>query len=270
MSGATLLTRVAPPSLLARRRAVRLLERNYRVYRRTWTIVLSGFAEPIFYLFAVGVGLGRLVGDVTGPAGRPISYAQFVAPALLAASAMNGAVFESTFNIFFKLKFMKTYDAILATPMQPGDIAVGEVAWSLLRGGLYATGFLAVTGLLGLLVSPLAALALPAALLIGFAFAAVGMAASTYMRTWQDFDLVTLAILPLFLFSATFYPIDVYPETLQPLIRLSPLYHGVELIRALMLGTPDASLLGHVAFLVAMGTVGVAVAGRRFGRILRS
>jgi lipooligosaccharide transport system permease protein len=270
VSGATLLTRVAPPSLRARRRAVRLLERNYRVYRRTWTIVLSGFAEPIFYLFAVGVGLGRLVGDVTGPAGRPISYAQFVAPALLAASAMNGAVFESTFNIFFKLKFMKTYDAILATPMQPGDIAVGEVAWSLLRGGLYATGFLAVTGLLGLLVSPLAALALPAALLIGFAFAAVGMAASTYMRTWQDFDLVTLAILPLFLFSATFYPIDVYPETLQPLIRLSPLYHGVELIRALMLGTPDASLVGHVAFLVAMGAVGVAVSGRRFGRILRS
>lgn len=270
MTGTALLTRLTPPAVHARRRALRLLERNYRVNRRSWTVVLSGFAEPIFYLFAVGVGLGQLVGDVTGPGGRPITYAEFVAPALLAASAMNGAVFESTFNIYFKLRFMKTYDAILATPLQPEDIAVGEVVWSLLRGGMYATGFLTVTALMGLLVSPLAALALPAALLIGFAFAAVGMAASTYMRTWQDFDLVTLATLPLFLFSATFFPIDVYPAGLQPFIRLSPLYHGVELIRPLMLGTPDVTIVGHIVFLLAMGAIGVVVSGRRFGRILRA
>lgn len=266
---ATLLERVVP-TLTSRRRAVRLLERNLRVSRRSWGILLSGFVEPVFYLFAVGVGLGALVGDVTGPEGRPVTYAEYVAPALLASAAMNGALFESTFNIFFKLRFMKTYDAILATPMEPADIAVGEVGWSLLRGGLYAVGFLLVTGLMGLLLSPLAVLALPAALLIGFAFAAVGMAASTFMRSWQDFDLITLFSLPLFLFSATFFPISVYPEAVQPFVRLSPLYHGVELVRGLMLGVPDVTMLGHAAFLVVMGLGGAVVAGRRFARILRA
>jgi lipooligosaccharide transport system permease protein len=267
---AALLGRVLPPTVVARRRALRLLERNLRVSRRSWPILLSGFAEPVFYLFAVGVGLGALVGEVLGPHGEPVTYAEFVAPALLASSAMNGALFESTFNIFFKLRFQKTYDAVLATPMEPGDIAVGEVSWALLRGGLYAVGFLAVTAVMGLLLSPLAVLALPAALLIGFAFAAVGMAASTYMRTWQDFDLVTLFSLPLFLFSATFFPVDVYPDAVQPLVLVSPLYHGVELIRGLMLGRPDLTMLGHAAFLLALGAAGVAVAGRRFGRILRA
>lgn len=270
MSGDTLLARATPPILSGGRRAGRLLERNLLVYRRTWMILFSGFAEPVFYLFAVGVGLGQLVGDLTGPDGTPITYTEFVAPALLAASAMNGAVFESTFNIFFKLRFARTYDAVLSTPMQPNDIAVGEVSWSLLRGALYAVGFLIVAALMGLVRSPLAILALPAALLIGFAFAAVGMAASTFMRSWQDFDLVTLVTLPLFLFSATFYPIDVYPSMLQPLIRLSPLYHGVELVRAAMLGIVDTSIIGHLAFLLAMGGVGVAVSARRFSRILRS
>ncbi|MBW3620911.1 MAG: ABC transporter permease [Actinobacteria bacterium] len=266
----TLLVRIAPPALTSRRRALHLLERNLKVSRHSWGILLSGFAEPVFYLFAVGVGLGALVGDVRGPDGQPVTYAEYVAPALLASSAMNGALFESTFNIFFKLRYMRTYDAILATPMEPADIAVGEVSWSLLRGGLYAVGFLAVTALMGLLLSPLAVLALPAALLVGFAFAAVGMAASTFMRTWQDFDLVTLFSLPLFLFSATFFPITVYPDAIQPFVRLSPLYHGVELIRGLMLGAPDVTMFGHVAFLVAMGLAGAAVAGRRFSRILRA
>ena len=266
----TLLARITPPAMASRRKALHLLERNLKVGRRNWGILLSGFAEPVFYLLAVGVGLGALVGDVRGPDGRPVTYAEFVAPALLASSAMNGALFESTFNIFFKLRFMKTYDAVLATPMEPADIAVGEVTWSLLRGGLYAVGFLTVTALMGLLLSPLALFALPAALLIGFAFAAVGMAASTFMRTWQDFDLVTLFSLPLFLFSATFFPLAVYPEAVQPFVRLSPLYHGVELIRGLMLGTPDATMFGHAAFLGGMGLVGLAIAGRRFTRILRT
>ncbi|MEX2458917.1 MAG: ABC transporter permease [Actinomycetota bacterium] len=270
MSGDTLVARVAPPLLSGGRRAGRILERNLLVYRRTWMIVFSGFAEPVFYLFAVGVGIGQLVGDVVGPDGTAVSYPEFVAPALLAASAMNGAVFESTFNIFFKLRFARTYDAVLATPMQPNDIAIGEVSWSLLRGGLYAVGFLVVAAALGLIRSPLALLALPAALLIGFAFAAVGMAASTFMRSWQDFDLVTLVTLPLFLFSATFYPIDVYPAAIQPLIRLSPLYHSVEIVRAMMLGVVDVSLVGHLAFLLAMGAVGVVVSARRFSRILRA
>ncbi len=266
MTTGTLVARVVPP--MVGRDAAKILERNYLVYRHVWLIVFSGFFEPLFYLFSIGIGIGRLVGDVTGPDGTPIPYTAFVAPALLGAAAMNGAVYESTFNIFFKLKFGKIYDAILATPMQPTDVAVGEVIWSLLRGAIYAAGFLAVMGVMGLITSWWGILALPAAVLIGFAFAAVGMAATTFMRSWQDFDLVQLVTLPLFLFSATFYPLDVYPETLRIVTRLSPLYHGVEILRSFTLGVFDWSLVGHVAFLVAMGLVGMTIAARRLEQLL--
>jgi len=263
---ATLVARITPPSLLGG--AGRMMERNLLVYRRAWMIIFSGFFEPIFYLFSIGIGIGELVGDVAGPAGEPIKYAAFVAPGLLASSAMNGAVYESTFNIFFKLKYGKIYDAVLSTPMQPGSIAIGEITWSLLRGAIYAAGFMVVMIAMGLMPSMWGVLALPAAILIGFAFGACGMAATTFMKSWQDFDMVTLVTLPLFLFSATFYPISVYPPAFQALTRLSPLYHGVELIRSLTLGLIDWSLLAHAVFLIVMGLVGVAVASRRLERML--
>jgi lipooligosaccharide transport system permease protein len=237
------------------------------VARQIWLIIASGFFESVFYLFAVGVGIGELVGDVAGPGGRPVEYAAFVAPALLSASAMNGAVFEST-NIYFKLKWAKIYDAVVATPLNPGDIAIAEISWSLIRGGMYSTGFLVVMSVLGYMPSKWGWLALPGSLLVGFAFAAVGMAAVTFMRSWQDFDLITLAILPLFLFSATFYPITVYPGWLQLVARISPLYHGVELIRSLTLGAFDITLVGHVMFLLVMGLVGLAISARRIGNLL--
>ncbi|MDH3307940.1 MAG: ABC transporter permease, partial [Acidimicrobiia bacterium] len=191
-----------------------------------------------------------------------------VAPALLAASAMNGAVFESTMNIFFKLKYGRIYDAILTTPVGVNDIAIGEIGWSLIRGAIYAVGFLMVMLAMGLMPSLWGLMALPAALLIGFAFGAIGMATTTFMRSWQDFDYVTLATMPLFLFSATFYPLDVYPTVLQYVVRISPLYHGVELIRALTLGSFDMTLIGHVGYLVALGLIGVAIAGRRLESLL--
>ena len=128
---------------------------------------------------------------------------------------MNGAILETTFNVFFKLNYAKTYDAILATPLGVGDVALGEVAWALTRSFLYATAFVIVMAVLGLVRSPWAILAAPAALLIGFAFAACGMAATTFMRRWTDFDYITMVTLPLFLFSATFYPLTAYPEQLQ-------------------------------------------------------
>lgn len=263
------LARVLPLQLVGATRGRHMIERNLLVYRRSWIVLISGAMEPLFYLFAVGIGVGGLVGDLTGPGGEPISYAAFIAPALLAASAMNGSIFEM-YNVFFKLRYEKLYDAALATPMQPRDIAVGEVTWSLIRSGLYSIGFLVVVTALGLVGSWWGLLVVPAALLIGFCFASATIAATTFMRSWQDFDLVTLVILPLFLFSATFYPLDVYPEAIRPLIRLSPLYHGVELVRATMLGIVDLSLLGHVGFLVAMGAVGVTISARRFSRILRA
>ena len=188
-------------------------------------IIFSGFFEPLFYLFSIGVGLGGLVGEVVGPGGNTVKYAAFVAPALLGSSAMNGAIYESTFNIFFKLKYGKIYDAVLATPMQPADIAVGEITWSLMRGAIYATGFLVVMAAMGYMPSWWGILALPAATLIGFAFGACGMAVTTFMRSWQDFDLVGLVTLPLFLFSGTFYPLSVYPRGLpgdHPLLPALP------------------------------------------------
>lgn len=266
----TLLTRVAPPAVRPSRRASRLLERNFLVYRRVWVLILSGFFEPVFYLFSIGLGVGALVGDLDLGGGRTVSYAAFVAPALLASSAMNGAVFESTFNIFFKLKWGKTYDAMLATPLQPGDIALGEIAWSLFRGALYAAGFLTVMIVMGLMESWWGLLALPATILVGFAFGAVGMAATTFMKGWQDFDLVQLVTLPLFLFSATFYPLDVYPPIFQTLTQFSPLYHGVVLIRSLTLGDLGWGMLGHAGFLVAMGAIGWTIASRRLEKLLLS
>jgi lipooligosaccharide transport system permease protein len=252
------------------RRSLHLIERNLMSYRRTWLVLVSGVFEPIFYLLSIGVGLGKLIPNVTGPGGHQVSYVQFVAPALLATAAMNGAIYDSTFNIFFKLKYGKVYDAILATPLGVGDIALGEIGWALIRGALYAFTFLLVTVAFGAAASWWTLLALPTALLIGFAFAGLGMAVTTFMRSWQDFEWVTLAMMPMFLFSTTFFPLSVYPRPLQLFVEFTPLYQGIEVIRNLMLGAIDWSLLGHLGYLIVMGGVGLAVVYRRLGRLLLS
>ncbi len=265
----TLTTRILPPlAPLVAPRADRLIERNVMVYRRTWLVFVSGFFEPFFYLLGIGFGLGALIGSVPGPDGQPIPYGVFVAPGLLATSAMNGAVYESTFNVFFKLRYSKTYDAILSTPMGIGDVAVGEVGWSLIRGGLYALGFLVVIVVLGLARSPLAILCVPAALLIGFAFASLGMAATTWIRSWQDFDFIIVVTLPLFLFSATFYPVTAYPEPLRSIVELTPLYQGVSLLRQLTTGSLSPSIVLNVVYLAVLGFAGLAVVARRLDRLL--
>jgi lipooligosaccharide transport system permease protein len=253
---------------LGSRRARFLVERNLYVYRHGWIVILSGFFEPLFYLGSIGFGLGALIGTVAGPGGQPISYQLFVAPALLASAAMNGAIAEGTFNFFFKLRYNKTFYSILSTPLSPGDVAVGELVWALIRGGIYAIAFILVMAVLGLIVSPWVVLAIPGALLIGFAFGAVGMAATSFMRSWQDFDLIQLVILPLFLFSGTFYPLDAYPEALRVVVQLTPLYQGVDLLRSLVVGHLDASLLVHVAYLSVMGTLGLVVVARRLDKLL--
>jgi lipooligosaccharide transport system permease protein len=237
------------------------------VYRRTWMIIFSGLFEPLFYLFSMGIGLGHFVGKVPGPGGRLVDYASFVAPALLASAAMNGAVYDAT-NVFWKMKYSKTYDSILATPIEPVDVAVGETAWALFRGFLYAIAFMVVAGSLGLIESALGLLALPGAVLIAFAFAGIGVAAVTYMRTWHDFELVALFQLPMFLFSATFFPISTYPEAIQWVVRASPLYHAVSLLRALNLGDVGWSQLVNVAYLALLGLTGLAIAQRRVGKLL--
>jgi lipooligosaccharide transport system permease protein len=262
-----LLLRIAPTGMYAGRANV-LVRRAFLVNRRAWLTIVSGFFEPIFYLLALGVGFGKLVTHVVGPGGVSISYTAFVAPALLAAAAMNGAVFESTFNIFHKLKYVKLYDSMLATPLGPVDIAIGEISWALVRGGIYAVGFLTVMAAMGLISSAWALLALPGVLLIALAFASLGMAVTTFMRSWQDFDLVNLAVLPMFFFSTTFYPLTVYPSWLRPVVQCFPLYHGVALMRALTTGFVSWGLLWHVLYFVVMAVVGIVAAGHRLRKLL--
>ncbi|HEY5335652.1 MAG TPA: ABC transporter permease [Mycobacteriales bacterium] len=263
---ATLLLRIAPLRV-GTGRAGGVVERNVRVMRRGWLVVLSGFFEPLFYLLSIGVGLGALVGAVK-VGGHEVPYREFVAPAMLATSAMNAAIAETTFNVFHKLKFSKIYSAVLNTPVAPGDIAVGEITWSVTRGGVYSSIFLVVMACLGLVHSWWALLAVPVALLLGAAFSAVGMALTTFMRSWTDFEYVTIAQLPLFLFSATFYPLSTYPGALQAVVRVTPLYQGVATLRSLVTGDVGWSILAHVAYLAVMAAVGLVVAGRRLERLL--
>ena len=244
-----------------------LVERNARAARHWWLTIVSGFFEPVFYLFAMGVGIGALVGSVEVD-GRMIGYGVFVAPALMATSAMNGAVYDSTQNVFWKLRFAKTYDVALSTPMRPTDVAVGEISWALLRGLLYSTAFLGVAALGGFVQSWWALLAIPACTLIGLAFASVGMAATTYMSAWTHLEYVQLAVLPMFLFSATFYPLSTYPPALQWVVQATPLYHGVDLVRGLLMGDLHVGLLVHVAYLALFGAFGIWATAKRIELLL--
>lgn len=259
--------RIVPVQVRHARRPQRMLERQWMVNRSGgWMIVMTGFFEPLFYLLSIRVGFGSLVGDIDD-GGRLIPYAEFVAPALMAASAMNGAVYESTMNIFFRLKYDKVYDAALATPLTAGDVALGEVLNATFRGGLYSLAFLATMWALGMTSSAWVVFALPVAVLVAFAFSAMGMAATTYMRSWADFEYVPSIMLPLFLFSATFYPVAEYGDW-SWIVQFSPLYHGVAAIRALNLGEPTWALLGHVAVLAVLALAGLTVAARRIERLL--
>lgn len=250
-------------------RARRLVERNIMVYRHQWIVILSGVAEPLFYLLGIGVGLGGLIPGVTLPDGREISYAAYVAPALLATAAMNGAVFETIFNVFFRLNYAKTYDGILATPMGITEIALGEMLWALLRSLLYATSMLLIMWAMGLLLSPWAILAFPAALFISGAFAAAGLAGTSFLRTVQDFDIpMGLIVQPMFLFSGTFFPVSFYPVPIQVFMQLTPLYHSISLIRGLTTGALSSAQLWDFAYLVVFFALMMWIAMRRMEKRL--
>ena len=251
-------------------RSRRLVERNILVYRHQWIIIVSGVFEPIFYLVGIGLGLGAIIDTVPLPDGRTVAYAAYVAPALVATAAMNGAVFETIFNVFFKLNYAKTYDGVLATPMGITEIAIGEMLWALMRAALYAVAMFVIMALMGLILSPWGILMIPAALLVAAAFAAAGLAGTSYLRTVNDFDVpMGLIVMPMFLFSGTFFPIEgVLPDWLVSIIQLTPLYHGIGLIRGLSTGILGVEHLVSLGYLVAFFAVCLWIAMRQMERKL--
>ncbi|WP_458113832.1 ABC transporter permease [Arthrobacter sp. R1-13] len=231
-----------------------------------WMMVLSGFFEPVLFLIAMGLGVGAIIGAVPGPGGE-ISYAAYIAPALLAVSAMNGAVYDSTWKVFFKMNFAKLYQGMLHTSLGPLDIALGETFLALLRGLLYATGFTAVMGLMGLITTPWAILMIPASVLIALGFASMGMGITSFLKTFQQMNWITFIMMPMFLFSATFYPLSVYPQYIQWLIQAMPLWHGVELLRQISVGTFTAETVIHVGYYLVMTALGMLLTTMRLRKL---
>lgn len=251
-------------------RAHLLIERNLMIYRHTWAVFAAEMLEPVLYLMSIGVGVGQLIGHVPGIADPTLDYAAYVAPALLATCAMNAAMNETTFGMFFKLKDDRIYESMVTTPLSVVDIAFGEIGWALLRGVAASTGFLAVVAVLGYVRSPWILLAVPASALIGFCFAAVGLAVTTWLRSMQDFQLIQLVMLPMFLFATTFYPVTVYPGPVRVLVECLPLYHGIELLRGPALGDLHPGLLLSAGYLLVLGVAALAVALPRLERRLVS
>jgi lipooligosaccharide transport system permease protein len=241
-----------------------VLERGYFALKSsTWAVVASGFVEPLIYLVAFGYGIGQFIDGVVDGNGNPISYAQFIAPALLATSAMNGAIYDSTWNVFFKMHFGRIYNGMLSTSLGTLDVALGEISWALLRGLAYAIGFMAIVTPMGLVPSWWGLLAIPASVLVAFGFAAVGMGITSYLKHRQQMQYIQLVMLPMFLFSGTFFPLTIYPEPIQWLIQALPLWQAIELIRGLTLGILNLAMLGHVLYFVVMIIGGLYFTTRR-------
>lgn len=240
-----------------------LLERGWLAFRSsTWIPVVTGFVEPVLFLLAFGYGMGHLVGDIT-VGNKTIDYTAFIAPGLLANSAMNGAIYDSTWNVFWKLNESKLYKTMLSTPLGPMDIALGEISWALLRGLVYSLGFLTIVTVLGITPSFWALLAIPAASLVAFGFASFGMAITSYFKTYQQMGFINIILLPMTLFSGSLYPISVYPDWLEKVIMALPLWHGIAMVRAFWFGDVNAGVLVHVAYFLVMISAGLFVTSRR-------
>jgi len=246
-------------------RTLSLVERNFMIYRRSITPLLSSIVEPVLYLLSIGIGVGMLVGTVPGV---HVRYAAFVAPAILATTAMNTAMNQTSFGVFSRIKNERTYDAIVPTPLSVTDIALGEVVSAVIYAVLSSTSFVLVMAVLGLISSPGILLAIPGAILIGFAFAAAGLAVTTYLRDFSDFQLIQLVMLPMYLFATTFYPLTTYPVALRPLIEVLPLYQSIQLVREPALGEFTLSSLVPVVYLISFGSIALVIATRRMTRML--
>jgi lipooligosaccharide transport system permease protein len=252
--------------------AVRMMQRNALVYRRIWRgSAFTSFLQPTLFLLAMGLGLGAIVdaGGAALPAGA--TYAQFLAPGLLAASAMQAATFESTYPVLGKMVWFRNYEAITATPMRVRDLILGELGWIAVRLTTTATAFVVVMTGFGIPRSPLVIMAVPAAVLTGLAFAAPIVAYAATLKSSNTFNvLFRFVITPLFLFSGVFFPVSRLPRPLELAAWLTPLFHGVELVRGLVLDAVTPAWPVHVAFLAALVGAGFTIALRTFSRRLYS
>lgn len=245
------------------------------VYRRTYRgTLVSSFLNPVLFLAAMGVALGSLVDKGAGASRLGgVAYLSFVAPGLLAAFAMQTAAGEATFPVMGGIKWLRTFHGMLATPLGVGDLITGIFLWMSFRISVVAGAYVLVMAAFGVVSAPVGALlAIPAAVLTGMAFAAPIAAFSATQDNDQGFALIfRMIVMPLFLFSGTFFPVSQLPGALQPVSRLTPLWHGVELCRGLVLGSIDMrSIVGHVTYLVLFVVFGTAVARRTFARRLAS
>jgi lipooligosaccharide transport system permease protein len=238
----------------------RVLEHRAVQYRRTFrSSVFTSFLSPVLFLTAMGIGLGGYVDRSGGAALGGLTYLQFLAPGLLAATVMQSAAFEATFPIIGGLNWQRTFHAMYATPLTPSDIAYGNLAWMAIRMAMIATVFTIVIVAFGAAHSPLVVLGIPVAILTGMAFAGPISAFSATQRNVNRFNVIfRFGIIPLFLFSGTFFPIEQLPSFFQPLAWLSPLWHGVDLTRGLVLGTVGqnpALMVAHVLILILIVAV---------------
>ena len=240
-------------------------------YRRTWRgSIYTSVLSPVLYLGAMGLGLGTLV-DAHGTARLGgVSYLAFLAPGLLAAAAMQAAVEESTYPVLGSVKWRRTYYAAAASPLRPADIFHGHLLFTIMRLAMNSAIFLAVMAAFRAIASPWALAALPVAVLTGLAFAAPIEAWAITVTKDTSFALVfRFGLIPLFLFSGTFFPVSQLPAWIRPLAYVTPLWHGVVLCRSLSLGTASAgSALVHVGYLAALAAVSIAVGNRTYRRRL--
>jgi lipooligosaccharide transport system permease protein len=245
------------------KRFIRVWQRNFRVYQKTWKI--SPLLEPLFYLAAFGVGLGGLVGALSY-GGKTTKYTAYIAPALIAINIMQNSFFENTFGSFVRMYYQKTFDAMLATPLTIEEIITGEILWGATKSVIGTALMMIIITCFGLLHFPEALLLLPVAFLGGFAFACVGMVCTSVVPTIETFNLpIFLFITPMFLFSGTFFPLNNLPDWAQLFAKVLPLTHLVELCRAFALGRLDVSNFTSIAYLVIWCVIffPIAVVGMR-------
>jgi lipooligosaccharide transport system permease protein len=251
--------------------AAHVLEHRLLLYRRTWRgSVFNSFLSPVLFLGAMGLGLGGYVDASASAALGGVAYLAFLAPGLLAATAMQTAAGEATFPVLASIQWTKQYQAMLATPIDIRDIVMGQIAFFAIRLALVAAIFVAVVAVVGAAVSPQILQAIPAAVLTGLAFATPIAALSARLRDGAQFSLIfRFGITPLFLFSGTFFPISQLPDLIRPLAYLTPLYHGVALARGLALDNlPVVDGIAHTAYLVALVLAGAYLFDRQLRRRL--